>query len=144
MPGGDSIAVHIQWERAVRTEDIQKICVLVVEDEPLIRLAAVSTLELSGFEVLDTSNAAEALRILSTSSIAVLFTDIDLNVGMDGLMLAATVRKSWPSVGILATSGRRIPTGTELPSGVRFLGKPYQSETVISLVHELARDAKYN
>jgi len=121
----------------------KKICVLVVEDEALIRLAIATTLELSGFEVLDVGNAVEALRLLNAGSpVTVLFTDIDLNIGMDGLMLAATVRRSWPSIAILTTSGRRFPGVSELPSGVRFLGKPYQSEAVVSLVHELVGTAK--
>src|ERR1700731_497944 len=49
--------------------------VLIVEDEPLVRLCAVETVEGAGFEVIEAANADEAIRILeSRSDIRVVFT----------------------------------------------------------------------
>jgi len=59
--------------------------VLVVEDEPLIRLDAVSMIEDAGFEVVEAANADEALSILETrNDIRIVFTDVH----MPGSMVA--------------------------------------------------------
>ena len=67
--------------------------VLIVEDEPLVRLCAVETVEGAGFEVIEAANADEAIRILeSRSDIRVVFTDLHMPGSMDGLNLAHAVR----------------------------------------------------
>jgi CheY-like chemotaxis protein len=71
--------------------------VLIVEDEPLVRLCAVDTVEGAGFEVIEAANADEAIRILeSRSDIRVVFTDLHMPGAMDGLKLAHAVRNRWP------------------------------------------------
>ena len=67
--------------------------VLVVEDEPIIRMNAVDMLEEAGFEVLEAANADTALRLLEARAdeIAVLFTDIHMPGSMDGMALVALV-----------------------------------------------------
>lgn len=81
--------------------------VLVVEDEPLILMAACDIVESAGFTVKDAVNADRALQILEMdSSISVLFTDIDMPGSMDGLSLAVKVHARWPHIGIIITSGR--------------------------------------
>jgi CheY-like chemotaxis protein len=53
--------------------------ILIVEDEPLVRLGAVQTIEGAGFEVIEAANADEAIRILENrSDIRVVFTDIHM------------------------------------------------------------------
>ncbi|MBB3543830.1 response regulator [Rhizobium sp. BK399] len=67
--------------------------VLVVEDEPLLRLAIVANLQDEGFTVLEASGAAAAIGIIENHpEITLLFTDIDMPGTMDGLLLAAFVR----------------------------------------------------
>jgi len=52
-----------------------RVVVLVVEDEPLIRLNAVAMIEDAGFEVLEAANADEAILILENrSDIRIVFT----------------------------------------------------------------------
>jgi CheY-like chemotaxis protein len=59
--------------------------VLIVEDEPLVRLCAVETVEGVGFEGIEAANADEAIRILeSRSDIRVVFTDLHMPGAMDG------------------------------------------------------------
>ena len=66
-----------------------KTSVLVVEDEFLIRLNAVSIVEDCGFEAVEASNADQAIRILEAdTNIRLVFTDIDMPGTMDGLKLA--------------------------------------------------------
>jgi CheY-like chemotaxis protein len=100
--------------------------VLVVEDEPLVRLCAVETVEAAGFTVIEAANADEAIRILENRrDICVVFTDIHMPGSMDGLKLAHAVRDRWPPIKIIVTSGREMVAERELPTGGRFFAKPY-------------------
>jgi len=99
--------------------------VLVVEDEPLVRMLAVDVVEEAGFEAIEASNADEALALLDRMpDIRLLFTDIDMPGSMDGLRLAAAVRDRWPPVHIIVVSGKQRPNSAELPD-VIFFAKPY-------------------
>lgn len=100
--------------------------VLVVEDEPLVRMLAVDVVEEAGFEAIEASNADEAIEIFDkVADIRLLFTDIDMPGSMDGLRLAAAVRDRWPSVQIIVVSGKQRPTAAELPNPGIFFSKPY-------------------
>jgi len=100
--------------------------VLVVEDEPLVRMLAVDVVEDAGFEAIEATNADEALDILEKNDhIRILFTDIDMPGSMDGLRLATAVRDRWPPVHIIVASGKQRPAATELPDGGVFFSKPY-------------------
>src|SRR5258708_39135726 len=71
--------------------------VLIVEDDLLIRLNAAQIIEEAEFDVIEASNADEAIAILEDrSDITVLFTDIQMPGSMDGLKLAAAVKGRWP------------------------------------------------
>jgi CheY-like chemotaxis protein len=98
--------------------------VLVVEDEVLVRIAAVDMFEDAGYVTLQAENAAEAIRLLENHpEITVVFTDVQMPGSMDGAKLAAAVRKRWPPVRLIVTSGR--PRPEDLPNGVPFVPKPY-------------------
>jgi CheY-like chemotaxis protein len=102
--------------------------VLIVEDEFLIRMEAVDIVRAAGFEVVEAGNADEAILILeSRLDITVVFTDIQMPGSMDGLKLAAAIRGRWPPIKIVATSGLLDIGKDDLPSGSRFLPKPYTS-----------------
>ena len=63
--------------------------VLVVEDEPLLRMDAVDMIRQSGFDVVEASNADEAIVLLETRlDIELVFTDIDMPGSMNGIKLA--------------------------------------------------------
>jgi CheY-like chemotaxis protein len=105
--------------------------VLIVEDEPLVRLCAVKTVEDAGFEVIEAANADEAIRILeSRRDIRVVFTDIHMPGSMDGLKLAHAVRNRWPPIKIIVTSGREKVAEQDLPAGGRFVAKPYDPDEI--------------
>ncbi|MFD2137576.1 response regulator [Novosphingobium resinovorum] len=88
--------------------------VLVVEDEPLILLAACDMAESAGFITKEATNATRALGILAeTPSIAILFTDIDMPGPIDGMALAFEAQTRWPHIGIIITSGRGRWLGTK-------------------------------
>lgn len=121
-----------------------KPAVLVVEDEPLLRMMAVDLVEDAGFEALEAANADEAIKILECrSDIRVIFTDIDMPGSMDGLLLAAAVRDRWPPIQIILTSGHVHISEVELPLGGVFFSKPYDHLQVTRALQSMAAGATH-
>jgi len=114
------------------------ITVLIVEDEPLVRMDIAEQLQDLGFKVLEAANAAEAVTMLEVNAdIQVMFTDVDMPGGMDGLMLAAAVRDKWPPIKIIVTSGHHKVEMDDIPAESRFFGKPYRADDVAAAVREM-------
>jgi len=112
--------------------------ILIVEDDPFLRVLAVEFVEEAGFETLEAGDADQAIAILeSRSEIAVLFTDINMPGSMDGLKLALVVSNRWPAIEILIASGRVLLPQSDLPPNGRFLGKPYRAAAMIAELHSL-------
>jgi CheY-like chemotaxis protein len=110
-----------------------KTVVLVVEDEPIIRMNAAALIEDAGFDVIEAADADEAIRHLETRrDIAVVFSDIEMPGGsMDGLKLIQAVRRRWPPVVLILASGRVKPPVAEMPSETVFLKKPYAENDLL-------------
>lgn len=117
----------------------EKPIVLVVEDEPLLRLLAMDIVEDAGFEALYAANADEAVAILEArTDIRIVFTDVDMPGSMDGIKLAAAVRGRWPPIEIIVVSGHIDVDPADLPEGSRFFRKPYDSQSVIEALQKMA------
>lgn len=113
--------------------------VLVVEDEPLIRMGLVADLEHAGYAVLEAANADEALSVLETEiGIATLITDIEMPGSMNGLGLARSVSQRWPDLDIVVMSGRFSPGPDELPEGAQFLSKPAPPDAITATLERFA------
>lgn len=109
--------------------------VLVVDDEPLIRLTAADMLADAGWIAIEASDAAEALELLAIHpEVTVLFTDINMPGEMDGLDLARRVHELRPDVHLLITSGKIRPAKSELPEQGQFIGKPYQERQFLAMI----------
>lgn len=118
------------------------ISVLVVEDEPLIRMVVVDDLEHAGFHVLEAETTDKAMSLLrSHPEIQALFTDVNLPGSMDGLQLAEKVHDRWPPIKILVTSGTLRAQKRDLPEDARFMPKPYDNRAVISTLRDLVMAA---
>ncbi|MGA1805312.1 response regulator [Rhizobium sp. HT1-10] len=114
------------------------VTVLVVEDEIVVRMDIVQSLEDGGFNVLEASNADDAIILLEAHpDVRLMFTDIDMPGSMDGLKLAAAVRNRWPPIQIIVTSGHRAISDDNLPVVGRFFSKPYDPSRVIHAIHEM-------
>jgi CheY-like chemotaxis protein len=119
-------------------EESKRPVVLVVEDEFLLRMDAVDIITAAGFEVLEASNADQAIEILeSRFDITVVFTDIQMPGSMDGLKLAAAIRGRWPPIKIVATSGHVDVKHGDLPEGGRFVPKPYSPREITGILRDL-------
>lgn len=100
-------------------------CILVVEDEDMIRDLVKSYLEDLGFCILCAANAAEAIGVLiSHENISLVFSDVVMPGAMDGFALAMWIRGHYPRMPVLLTSGywgRQHLCGDDPP----LLPKPY-------------------
>ena len=113
--------------------------VLVVEDEPMLLLMAGSVVEDAGFHPLYAANADEAVRILEArTDIRLVLTDVDMPGAMDGVRLAAAIRRRWPPIEIIVVSGHHTVDLDELPDGSRFFQKPYDSQHLMRAMIEMA------
>lgn len=113
--------------------------VLVVEDEPIIRMLAMEIVSDAGFEGIEAVNADEAVRILeSRNDIRIVFADIDMPGSLDGMKLATAIRHRWPPIEIILTSGQFRPQMHELPARVVFIPKPYQISKVTQTLRKFA------
>lgn len=96
--------------------------VLVVEDEVVTRASAANHLRQTGYEVLEATNADEALRLLQRVDVDVVFADIAMPGSMDGMALIQWLRAHKPHIKTIVTSGLQQPsTGFGM-----FLSKPYR------------------
>lgn len=111
--------------------------VLVVEDEPLIRMVAADALADSGIMAWEAGDADEALEVLEKRPrIGVVFTDVNMPGDMDGVGLAHEVSATRPDVKVIVTSGARSVPDEDLPDESVFLPKPYPTQKLVNIVSE--------
>ena len=72
------------------------------------------------------------------SDIRIVFSDIDMPAGMNGLKLAALIRDRWPPIQIILTSGHTTVDKAQMPLGSLFFPKPYVEEKVVEALHRMA------
>lgn len=109
-------------------------CVLVVEDEVLIRMDITDELRRAGYTVLETKSVEDAQSLLATSlEVDVVFSDFELLGELDGWDLHRTVSTTYPGMGFILTSARTLRQEWK-ESGVLFVPKPYSPEAVLNLI----------
>ena len=114
--------------------------ILVVEDEVLIRMSTVATLEDAGFWVLEAQNAAEALEVLSRhSEVSIMMTDVRMPGLLDGLALVAQVRIDHPTLRSIVVSGHTTAMAASVAGAMGFLPKPYMAPTMVQAVHDTVK-----
>jgi len=108
--------------------------VLVVEDDPLVRMAAVDMVGALGFTALQAADAVSALTVLrGEARVDVLFTDIGLP-GMRGPELAQAAVELRPGLKVIFASGyAEADAGTGIDGAAR-LGKPYQQDELAEVL----------
>ena len=118
--------------------------ILVVEDEPWIRLATAHHLEGCNFHVLEASSVREAIAALERSAVDLVFTDLRLPGARDGIELARWVARNRPGVPVILTSGERVTGLQELCRAEGFVSfaKPYDHAEVSARILELIETRK--
>lgn len=112
--------------------------VLVVEDEPLLRMLACDIVERAGFEAIEASDADQAIGILETrEDVRLVFTDIDMPGTMDGVKLAHYIRDRWPPILLVLGSSQAVLDETALPAGSTTFTKPYEEALIASTLRSM-------
>jgi CheY-like chemotaxis protein len=111
--------------------------ILVVEDNVLTRSAISDELRAHGFKVLEASSAGDAITVLDTMRIDLLFVDIHLPGAQDGLEVARHVQRNGMVTRMILTSGvSDTSTIPDLDDLGPFIRKPYLISRVIRLISE--------
>jgi CheY-like chemotaxis protein len=116
--------------------------VLFAEDEDLVRLMMDDVLRDAGFQVIEASDAAEAISIIKTTPVDAVITDLRMSAVADGLELAAYVRAHCPGVSLVGASAYAPPISKDLAFDAFFI-KPYNPEDIASWIrhrHSSTRD----
>ena len=114
---------------------------LVVEDEVLIRLVIADYLRECGYRVHEAANAAEAVAVLESGTVAIdiVFSDVLMPGDMDGFGLARWVRSHRPNVRVILTSSveRSADIAATLCEAGPLLEKPYEPHGVVDRIRQL-------
>lgn len=113
--------------------------ILVVDDEPgLVKLTSEILLE-QGYEVLQASNADQALEVLKTFNADAVLSDV-LMPGISGYELAEILQERFPRIKIMLMtgfSGQNEPLG---PNVIDIIQKPYQASELLSKIKALTEN----
>ena len=113
--------------------------VALVEDEPIVRDVAAVELEDRGFSVVEFSSADAALPYLRQNGgdISLVVTDVQMPGAVDGLELVGLLRRWWPQLKVLVTSGGPLVNPSLLPPTARFIAKPWRPADMALRVQEI-------
>ena len=121
-------------------EDETRPRILVVEDNEDVRELAESMLGAAGYAVVSAASGERALELLEDEqNFDLLFTDVIMPGGMNGLQLAEQVRARQPETPILITTGYmdELPSPTPRTQPLDVLNKPYRQEELLSRVRAI-------
>jgi CheY-like chemotaxis protein len=118
----------------------------MVEDETEVRTIATRFLGAVGYRVIAAADAREALDLLAAHpDVGLLFSDVVLGAGMDGIELAHTARRLRPGLAVLLASGYQGPGGRRREGGTasafELLRKPYRREQLVNAIRRVLDDA---
>jgi PAS domain S-box-containing protein len=117
--------------------------VLVIDDEPTIRMLVAEVLAECGFAVIEAQDGPAGLRILeSNARVDLLITDVGLPGGMNGRQVADAARVHRPDLKILFITGyaeNAVIGRGRLESGMFVLTKPFQMEIIAERICEIIR-----
>ena len=114
----------------------RRTCVLVAEDEDLVRELAIEVLAAHGFDTIGARHGGEALSLFAkhADQIDAVLLDLSMPV-VDGATVLGELKKQKPGVRVLLTSGYDDSACADqdgnVPS-VSFLQKPYRAERLVS------------
>jgi CheY-like chemotaxis protein len=140
FPRADKPTETPEETRQAETRPRGSEAVLAVEDNAGLRRIVVRQLRQLGYRPLEADGPAAALAVLETEQVDLLFTDIVMPGGIDGIALAKQAIARWPGLRVLLTSG--FP-GTKidarlgaLEGTVTLLSKPYRTSDLARALRE--------
>jgi CheY-like chemotaxis protein len=109
--------------------------ILFVEDEALVRMDMAQFLRECGYHVYEAATAQEAIKALQAEFVDLVFTDINLPDGMNGLELGEWTLSERPGVKVLVTTGDASTVGIPQTIGP-ILAKPYTGRDLLDRVRQ--------
>ena len=120
---------------------VQGETVLVVDDEPVVRMLVVDILEEMGYKAIQAADSLAGLRLLrSDARIDLLVTDVGLPGGMNGRQMADAGREVRPDLKVLFITGYAEQTvlgDGHLRPGMAVLTKPFPVDTMAARIREM-------
>jgi CheY-like chemotaxis protein len=115
---------------------------LVAEDDVLTRYAIADALRSQDYRVLEASSGDDALTVLQSVPVHLLFVDVHMPGRSNGLDVARFAKSLAPAPKIILTSGQVAAADIQdLPVLGTFVPKPYLISRVIDLVNAAFRAA---
>lgn len=109
-------------------------CILVVEDEFLIRMLLADELRDAGYQVIEAINADEALEVLRGVTPDAIISDVRMPGSIDGMGLLAAVRQSSPNLPVIIISADASPEDAIAAGANQFVAKPFNAETIVGAI----------
>lgn len=115
------------------------VCLLLVEDDVLVRTTLAMMLEDDGFFVVEAATAGEAQRLIRDGlNVSVLVTDVDLGAGPSGPELADWLHSQRSDFSIIFITGRTASlAGRQLARREAVLPKPFEGSALSNLVRKM-------
>lgn len=121
-----------------QSQPYTRIPVLIIEDEPVLRIDAIDMVERAGFEPVEAMSVDEAIRILERrTDIRIVYMDLDMPRGVRGIEVAAAIRNRWPPIEIVLTAAGFSAADLDLPVRSEFFAKPVQRREIIAAMHRM-------
>ena len=118
--------------------------VLVVDDEPVIRMLILELLEELGYAALEAANGAAGLALLqSAARIDLVVTDVGLPGGMNGRQMVDAARVARPELKVLFITGyaeTAVIGQGQLQPGMHIMTKPFAMEGLASRIKAIIAD----
>lgn len=111
-------------------------CILVVEDEFVIRMLLADELRDAGYQVIEASNADEALKVIQGVTPDAIISDVRMPGSIDGMGLLAAVRKALPGMPVIIMSAHAQPEVVMAAGANQFLAKPFSMGAVVEAVSQ--------
>jgi CheY-like chemotaxis protein len=114
---------------------------LIVEDDVLARYAVCDALRYGGYTVVEASSADEAIAVLTSVTVDLIFLDLNIPNEGEGLTVARFAKDHCPRVKVIFTSGRPPQNASALLQGLGpFVRKPYLISKVLQLIRKSLAD----
>lgn len=115
--------------------------VLVIDDEPTVRMLVVDVLEEAGYTALEAEDGPAALKLMQSGvKIALLITDVGLPGGLNGRQVADAARELQPGLKVLFITGfaeNAAISGGHLEAGMAVMTKPFVMAELASKIMEM-------
>ena len=115
--------------------------VLVVDDDPSLRLLCRVNLELDGFDVIEAGTLGDARRQLEEERIDLVLLDVHI-AGQDGRDLLEELRAREADVRVVMLTGSVDVTSGRLKSADRVVAKPFEPTKLVAAVREVLESAR--